>query len=49
VRLGICLRKEAAEDAVREGKGDPAWSNAAIAEPKYLEIKQNARQGILVW
>jgi hypothetical protein len=40
VRLGKCRKKGVAEDAVKEGKGDLAWSSAVTAAPKYLEIKQ---------
>jgi hypothetical protein len=40
LRLGKCRKKEAVEDAVKEGKGDQEWSSVVTAAPKYLEIKQ---------
>jgi len=44
-----CLRREVAEDAAKEGKGGPAWSNAATAAPKYHETKQRRLPGTPAW
>jgi len=35
-------------DAAREGKGDPAWSNAVFAAPKSQKIRLKSRQNIRV-